>query len=154
MVTSEQWDYEFILNLFASATFSIMIMYYFCNKKIKYIFSIVKKKICFKKSSLNSMHWDYTYHNRSLVYCIYYVCYCVFVSLHWEVFEGAFSFHVYIYSKHSTRQHSRHSENEWPTTEETLPKINIVTPPPHTKPAPFLEFPWPLQTPRLEMVTM
>lgn len=71
------------LNLFAFGTFSMIMfffVYYFYNKKIKYIFSIVRKKICFSKSSIIAWNWDHIYHSRFSVHCVPYVCWCMFVS--------------------------------------------------------------------------
>ena len=83
-VISKWWDYEF---KFAFGTFS-MIMYYcffmyiICIiRKSNTFFSIVRKKICFRKSSRIAWNWAHIYHYRFLVHCVPYVCWCMFVSI-------------------------------------------------------------------------
>ena len=83
-VISKWWDYEF---KFAFGTLS-MIMYYcffmciICIiRKSNTFFLIVRKKICFRKSSITAWNWAHIYHYRFLVHCVSYVCWCMFVPI-------------------------------------------------------------------------
>ena len=71
---------------FHCATMGTPIPCYFCNKKIQYIFSIVKKR--FALGSLPSQHGTEITPFRSSVCWVHCVCCCMFVSLHWRDFEG------------------------------------------------------------------
>lgn len=112
------------LNLFAFATFS-MIIIFMC------IIFIIRKSIFFNSQEKDLLQ-EVFYNSMELrlyiplqafsTLCT--LCVLVYVCLYTgkEVFGGAFSFHVSIYSKHSTLPQSRHSKNEWPTKEKHYTK--------------------------------